>query len=259
MTHPDIRLLQITLNADPDTKLAESGPGSPGSETTFFGLRTWNAVCSFQEKYSTDVLVYWNLEECTGFVGTSTRAKLNQLLSDDVRMDINPCQSKLDLSMVRMGDILLGRAPDAKWSKYWPSYYTHAALVLDRNTTLEIRGPGQTVEVYPISEWCEDFGRYYSRVTVLRVDTSDSARQAAINKGKELYGTTFVDPGNPIDWHFATLAKFPNPVTLYCSALVFHGYKWGASIDIDADGGVVVWPDDIAVDDDVQYISVQNS
>ena len=80
MVHPDVRTLQVALNADPDTRLANSGPGSPGQETEYFGNLTWNSVCSFQEKYSSEVLDYWQLEECTGVVGTTTRAKLNQLM-----------------------------------------------------------------------------------------------------------------------------------------------------------------------------------
>ena len=45
----------------------------------FFTL-TSNAVIRFQEKYSSEILAPLNLERGTGFVGSSTKAKLNELL-----------------------------------------------------------------------------------------------------------------------------------------------------------------------------------
>jgi peptidoglycan hydrolase-like protein with peptidoglycan-binding domain len=39
------------LNSDPDTKLADSGPGSKDQETEYFGPLTKAAIIKFQEKY----------------------------------------------------------------------------------------------------------------------------------------------------------------------------------------------------------------
>ncbi len=72
--------LQMILNSDPDTQLAENGPGSPGNETSYFGPLTKNAVIRFQEKYKEKVLSPWGLEKGTGFVGRTTIKKLNELL-----------------------------------------------------------------------------------------------------------------------------------------------------------------------------------
>ncbi len=77
----DVKCLQYILNQDPKTKLANSGPGSPGNETFFFGPKTFDAVIRFQEKYKKEILAPWGLEKGTGFVGPTTRKKLNQLLS----------------------------------------------------------------------------------------------------------------------------------------------------------------------------------
>jgi hypothetical protein len=67
MTDPDVLRLQKALNADPDTRVATAGAGSPGQETDFFGPLTLAAVLRFQKKLGVPA---------TGFVGPLTRAAL---------------------------------------------------------------------------------------------------------------------------------------------------------------------------------------
>jgi peptidoglycan hydrolase-like protein with peptidoglycan-binding domain len=50
-----VKVLQIALNADPETQVAESGPGSVGKETTFFGPRTVAALKKYQSKHGGDL------------------------------------------------------------------------------------------------------------------------------------------------------------------------------------------------------------
>jgi peptidoglycan hydrolase-like protein with peptidoglycan-binding domain len=54
----------------------------PGGYVTgnFLGL-TRTAVIKFQEKYASEILVPLGLQSGTGFVGPSTRIKINQILS----------------------------------------------------------------------------------------------------------------------------------------------------------------------------------
>ncbi|PIS40359.1 MAG: hypothetical protein COT32_00140 [Candidatus Nealsonbacteria bacterium CG08_land_8_20_14_0_20_36_22] len=88
----DVKYLQIFLNSDPDTQISISGKGSPNNEIIYFGLKTQQSVIKFQEEYKQDILTPLNLSQGTGFVGSGTRNKINQLL-EQYRAGVIPTQT----------------------------------------------------------------------------------------------------------------------------------------------------------------------
>ncbi|MBI2013526.1 MAG: hypothetical protein HYS87_01735 [Candidatus Colwellbacteria bacterium] len=75
----DVRCLQVLFNLNPAYKVADSGPGSWGLETAYFGPLTVTAAIKFQEFYASDILTPIGLIHGTGFIGPITRIKLNTL------------------------------------------------------------------------------------------------------------------------------------------------------------------------------------
>jgi hypothetical protein len=70
-TGTDVMNLQKVLNSSSDTRVAASGVGSPGSESSYFGALTKAAVIKFQNKFG--------ITPAAGYVGPITRAKLNSM------------------------------------------------------------------------------------------------------------------------------------------------------------------------------------
>lgn len=81
MHNKEVKKLQQALNKL-GFQVAEFGEGSPGQETTYFGLKTAKAVVKFQKKFSDEVLEPLGLTEGTGYLGTLTKRKINKLLRE---------------------------------------------------------------------------------------------------------------------------------------------------------------------------------
>ncbi len=79
-SHSDVKRLQQLLNTDPDTRIAESGAGSPGNETVYFGSLTTKSIQKFQVKYG----VAKSGDAGYGSFGPKTRAKVQEVFSSKV-------------------------------------------------------------------------------------------------------------------------------------------------------------------------------
>lgn len=76
-TGADVKMLQMFLNSNADTRVSATGAGSTGMETETFGPATAAAVSKFQVMHRADILTPAGLVNPTGFFGPSTRAKAN--------------------------------------------------------------------------------------------------------------------------------------------------------------------------------------
>ncbi len=78
---PDVSYLQRFLNASQSTRVAETGAGSNSQLTSYFGLKTKDAVMRFQILHRDEVLAPAGLSAPSGFVGEFTRRKINAMLA----------------------------------------------------------------------------------------------------------------------------------------------------------------------------------
>lgn len=76
----DVMELQKFLNSNPETRISETGPGSPGLESTYFGEKTKQAVIKMQNLFAPLILYPVGLNAGNGFVGNSTIGFLNTFL-----------------------------------------------------------------------------------------------------------------------------------------------------------------------------------
>lgn len=95
MKGEDVRCLQVILNRELERPIANSGPGSPGNETSYFGPLTKAGVKRFQEEYEQDILAPWSLSRGTGYVGRTTRERLNEFLKNKEQPDRGQDQEQL--------------------------------------------------------------------------------------------------------------------------------------------------------------------
>ena len=102
----EVKELQKLLNKNLKSKVAKTGPGSPGNETSYFGSLTKNAVIQFQEKYSNKILKPWGFKNGTGIVGATTRMQLNKLLHQG---EIKDSSFSLSSKNPEQGDVVVLR------------------------------------------------------------------------------------------------------------------------------------------------------
>lgn len=105
-TIPDVSYLQNFLNQNPVTRVADTGPGSDGELTNYFGPKTFDAVIRFQNLYSSEVLIPAGITVPSGFFGMYSRNKANNLLQTMYQSNtvpqttINPSQPATPITVI---------------------------------------------------------------------------------------------------------------------------------------------------------------
>ncbi len=135
-TGADVYQLQIFLNKDLRTRIASQGPGSPGSETNYFGALTLDAVRRFQSLYSQDVLQPAGLVVPSGYVGPLTRAKI-QALTGSTSSQLSTTPSSISTSQSST-NVTPAQVKDAPKLHSLSQYYVTA------NTPVTVYGSGFT-------------------------------------------------------------------------------------------------------------------
>lgn len=123
----DVRELQKFLNKDVDTRIAETGLGSFGNETDYFGYATKRALIKFQEKYREEILAPSGLVSGTGIFGAKTRGKMIAMRNSLIAHSPFPSTATSTLEIKGMVTVM------------FPSQYSGKA-----GTTITISGAGFT-------------------------------------------------------------------------------------------------------------------
>ncbi len=89
MEGEDVKALQQFLNRNGFT-IANSGAGSPGNETTYYGEATASALARFQTKYASETLAPIGLTTASGYFGELTRAKVRAMSPADTNTSTTP-------------------------------------------------------------------------------------------------------------------------------------------------------------------------
>lgn len=74
----DVKQLQQFLNSI-GFVVAPNGSGSPGKETTYFGVATKKALVKFQEAHAKAILTPYGLTKGTGIFTVASRALVNEM------------------------------------------------------------------------------------------------------------------------------------------------------------------------------------
>ena len=220
-TGHDVLALQRILNMSESTRVALSGPGSPGEETVYYGSITASAVKKFQTLYATELAI--TPAEATGVLDEKTRTKLNEVAINEherefgasVRVESETALGVLELPHIR--EIVL--SPRGNRIFYITRENDSA---IGHTADLKNKGARQVYRS-PFGEWALAWPR--EDTVALTTKPSESVRghlyflntsSGALTKvlGDISGLTTLVDPGS-LNLVYSEKAKIGNGLFMY--------------------------------------------
>lgn len=151
-----VKNLQIILNQDEETKIAEAGAGSPGRETSFFGAKTASALVRFQREN--------DLFSEKGIVGPKTRLVLNKKIAEDYLASKTVKSKKNKLNLIETEQKFNLKLPTGVKSRR-TSFPLKS--VISTSTTSSTVKKSSTTNVRPkITSISPTFGGYGTIVTI---------------------------------------------------------------------------------------------
>ncbi|WP_297062617.1 YiiX/YebB-like N1pC/P60 family cysteine hydrolase [Thermococcus sp.] len=154
------------------------------------------------------------------------------------------------------GDIVIGHNPIS--DLIIPGYWTHTGIIAYYDSSAQdwvvVEAWDNPSEVRTV--YLSDFLKRYDTVAVLRVDTTNEVREAAVRFALQQLG-------KPYDWGWWTKEVYGD--SYYCSELVWASYMAAGGPDIDAHPGFYweyLWgvaPQEIYDDDDTYVVYYDSS
>ncbi|MFH1668106.1 MAG: Ser-Thr-rich GPI-anchored membrane family protein [Candidatus Komeilibacteria bacterium] len=141
-------------------QVVQSGTAGSSIRATYFSETVASAVVGFQEEYKDEVLTPWKLVRGTGYVGSSTRTKLNQLYGCETTTIV----PYVTITSPNGGEVLsFGKTYTITWKSFGSSDATIKIVLNAKN--------GSSVKI--ITQGIDDTGSY-----TWYVDGSGSAANA---------------------------------------------------------------------------------
>lgn len=156
-----IKNLQVILNQDPRTQVAEVGAGAPGLETSFFGARTRGALARFQHLNG--------ISGEYGFVGPKTRLALNKKLAETYFSETSTSTNKISNKLIETKKSFTFRLPSGVRGKSTSLAEKKSPYVKRLEKAKKSAGSTKKTEVVgkpKISALSPTRGTYGTRVTI---------------------------------------------------------------------------------------------
>lgn len=181
----DVLELQRVLNEDPETRVAASGPGSPGQETQYFGSLTRDAVIKYQNKYSDEILAPVGLTYGTGYFGPSTISYIQKVQDNRIASEFQT-ESEIQLEdglLERILEILNQTDTNVESEPETPDV---PDVQVNTNTT-------ESDDGFTISYISQNVAEYGDEIAVVSADINSTSAILLKNSSGErtVYGDVF--------------------------------------------------------------------